>query len=200
MGLEVFDGGTITITGNGTTFNGGMPGPIVITPPPAVKKLKIKLRGGDDTLTVTGVMVDILDIEDKIGSNTTTVQNGDVKKILKIKHGPGDDTVNITSAKRKNESISTDGGNDNVNLMAGDVSRSTIRTADGNDQVDIQSLQAQVINVNVGRDDDWITMHNSFGRRAVLNGGRDSDCIDASGNKFDRPIRMVGYEPKACVF
>jgi hypothetical protein len=84
--------------------------------------------------------------------------------------------------------------------MAGEVSRSTIRTADGNDQVDIQSLQAQVINVNVGRDDDWITMHNSFGRRAVLNGGRDSDCIDASGNDFVRRVRMVGYEPEACVF
>jgi hypothetical protein len=199
MGLEVFDDGAITITGNGTTTINGMAS-VMITPPPSVKKLKIKLRGGDDTLTVTGVMVDILDIKDKIGSNTTTVQNGDVRKNLKITHGPGDDTVNITTAKRKNESIKTDGGRDNVNLLAGEVSRSTIRTGDGGDQVDVQNVNARVLNVNVGRGDDWITMTGSFGGRAVLNGGRGFDCIDASGNKFVRPVRMVGYEPEACVF
>jgi hypothetical protein len=191
-------GGSITITGNGVTTVDGKAS-VTITPPPAVKELKIRLLGGDDNVTVDGVPIDDLDIKDKQGNNTTTVQNGNVKKRLKIRHGPGDDTIRVTDTTRGSDDIKPDGGDDTLDVEGGSSQRAEWHTQSGADTVSLVATAVGRLNLNTGAGDDDVLVTGSALGSSLLQGASGANClVDADANDFGRRARIQGFDQEAC--
>ncbi len=97
--------GTITVTGqNGTTVNGQAS---VTTGQRVTGKVKIKTRGGDDDVTVDGLDVEDLTIDDELGNNDVTVKNTKVKDKLKIKAGGGTILIKDSNWGRRDIRVGT---------------------------------------------------------------------------------------------
>ena len=92
--------GTVTVTGNGgTTVNGGASH---TTPTAVTGGVSVNTRGGDDTVTVTGVTaVEDITVKDDIGTNNVTVTGSRASDKLKIKNSAGGVTVTDTGWGRR---------------------------------------------------------------------------------------------------
>lgn len=91
--------GSVTVTPDpGTTVNGNA-GPYTTTPPgqggtAVTGKIKIKGRGGNDTIKVDGVnQASDIEIKDDQGNNTVDVKNVNITGRLRIKNGRGGTTT-----------------------------------------------------------------------------------------------------------
>jgi hypothetical protein len=145
----------------------------------ALEKLKIGLRGGEDTILIAGLSSKKLEIKDDIGNNTTIIQNSAVAEKLKIHHGDGTDTVKVMST--------TWGEKD-------------IKTGKGGDTLDIQESAGDKTSADLGAGDDALFADTLISNTIKFKGASGTDCYEFFDvTSVDNPESVTkGFERDEC--
>src|SRR5436190_15905870 len=97
-------GTTITVTGTGTTVNGGTT-PAVLTG--FTGGIKLKMKGGNDGVTLTGLTATELEADLGKGNDTLDIENCTVNGETELEGEKGNDTVTIDTATTTETPISS---------------------------------------------------------------------------------------------
>ena len=163
--------GTVVITGinaggTATNVNGTANGAVTLSG--LSDDFKIKMRGGDDTVTITGPLTvpDDADIDGGDGNDTFRLSNVTIGDSLEMELEKGNDTATLTSVTVSDEA--------------------EIEASRGTDSVSITNSVFEELEVEMGRDNDILnisgtTVHDE----TELEGGRGTNTLTmGSGNSL----------------
>lgn len=128
-----------------------------------LQKLRIRLRGGDDTILVDGLNTKQLEIKDDIGNNTTTIQNSAIEEKLKIQHGDGTDTVRVKNTTWGEKDIKTKGGGDTLDIQASAGDKTSANLGAGDDALFADTLSSNTIKFTGANGMDCFEFFNVIG-------------------------------------
>ena len=164
--------GTVVITGinaggAATNVNGTANGAVTLSG--LTDDFKIKMRGGNDTVTITGPLTvpDDAEIDGGDGNDTFTLSNVTIRDSLKMELGRGNDTATLTSVTVSDDEAEIEGNR-------------------GTDSVTITNSIFEELEVEMGRDNDNLdisgtTVHDE----TKLKGGRGTNILTTgSGNSL----------------
>jgi hypothetical protein len=164
--------GTVVITGvnaggAATNVNGTANGAVTLSG--LTDDFKIKMRGGSDTVTITGPLTvpDDADIDGGDGNDTFTLSNLTVGDSLEMELGRGNDTATLTNVTVSNDDAE-------------------IETSRGTDNVTITNSVFEELEVEMGRDNDNLSISGTTVHdETELEGGRGTNTLNTgSGNSF----------------
>jgi hypothetical protein len=196
--------GQITVTGIDTTVN-GQDTPATFTD---VKSVVVRLKGGDDELTIAN--------EETDGEENAESTPVDISKYLCVSGGDGNDTLNISANVGKGMFVRGGNGNDTINVSQTNAPRcSGISGSDGDDTVSVTDSSfrslwvggrsgrdtvtlntvhaSDALFAHLGRGDDTLNVSNSSAQWAFLAGGDGTNVLNNGPNNSFGRLRTRGF-------
>jgi hypothetical protein len=146
-----------------------------------LQELRIRLRGGDDTIQIDGLNIQKLEINDDIDNNTTIIQNSTIGGKLKIQHGDGTDTVKIKNTTWGEKDIKTKGGGDTLDIQASAGDKTSANLGAGDDALFADTLSSNTIKFTGGNGMDCFEFFNVTGFDKTNVKGFELDGCDGDG-------------------
>src|SRR4051812_44657819 len=183
-------GTTITVTGTGTTVN---------SDPSAVLtgftgSIELKMRRGNDAVTLTAVTATGLDASLGKGNDTLNIANCTVNGDTELEGEKGNDTIIVDTptdgegaiSSRFNGLLEIDlgKGNDSLKLVNARVTDDTdIEGSRGTDAVTITGSTMTTLDTDLGRGDDSLVISTTtVSVETDLNGGKGTNTFSNTGN------------------
>jgi hypothetical protein len=158
--------GSVVITGinaggAATNVNGTANGAVTLSG--LTDDFKIKMRGGNDSVTITGPLSvpDDAEIEGGDGNDTFTISNLTIGDSLEMELGDGDDTATLTSVTVSDDDaeIEASRGTDNVTIINSIFEELEVEMGRGNDNLNISGTTVHdETELEGGRGSNTLTM------------------------------------------
>lgn len=180
--IDINGSGVNTFEVNGVPFGG-------------FQEIRINSGGGDDTITINGVLLGKnLIINSGDGDDTVDISDINVKR-LDVVTGNGDDTVLLggTSNMIHTTGLFNLGAGDNSLDMANVRFNSgvNVQSLVGDDTVTMDNVSVGAnLNLNLGGGTNSLDMSNQFGENVTYAGGAGSDTVNVSDSTLRQDLNI----------
>jgi hypothetical protein len=184
-------GTTITVVGTGTTVNSGTSAAVITG---FTGSIKLKMKGGDDDVTLTGLTATELDAGLGKGNDTLDIENCTINGDTELEGRKGNDTITVDIAtggetpitSRFNGELDIDlgKGEDTLRMVRATVTgEAEIEGGRGVDNVNISGSNFTTLETDLGRGDDSLAISTTtVSVKTDLDGGKGTNTFTSTGN------------------